>query len=103
MKAVMDILKAHPECLELNELVINAKKAIDNKEYVKADNLLEEALKSCRFILAKAKEEKIEEKPAPKVSILVWVILLLVIIGAIIPFYFMKKGKIKIFKKMEGR
>jgi len=99
VKTVMDLLKTHPECLELNELVINAKKSIDNKEYVKANNLLEEALRSCRFIRAKKEEEKLAPVQIKIKGLVLWGIIILIIIGAVASFYLIKRKRSKIIKK----
>ncbi len=102
VKMVMDMLKANPECFELNELVVNAKKAINNKEYEKADKMLEEVLRSCRFILAK-KEEAKKEKPSPWLNAWPWFTMGIILIASIWSFYFIKAKKLKIFKKWKRR
>ncbi|MBW2989654.1 hypothetical protein KY358_05045 [Candidatus Woesearchaeota archaeon] len=105
--AVEDILKAHPECLELNELVVSAKKAINNKEYEKANQLLDEASRSCRFILSKAEEgREIEEKPSPKSDVLVWIVLTMLVFAATLSWYLtirhMKRRRKESRKRKKG-
>jgi len=101
VQEVMDLLQAHPECLELNELVTNAKLAIANQEYTKANNLLEEALRSCRFILTKEEEVKAEEK-SPKKNILIWIILGLIVFAATLSFFLTRRLRSKRYKNRKA-
>ncbi len=103
VNSVMDLLKAHPECLELNELVTKAREAIKNKEYTKADKLLEEAVKGCRFIISKKQElERGIEKPSalerkPIILAIVWIGL--ISISAVGVYLFIKRKKLTKFLK----
>lgn len=99
VKSVMDMLKTNPECLELNELVVNAQRAISNKEYEKANNLLEEVIRSCRYIIAKKEEEKREEMFSPKLNLWLWAAPILLLFAAIASFYLVKRKKTKTNRK----
>lgn len=60
VRFVKDLFKEHPECLELNEVVTRAEKAIKNKKYEEASSLIQLAIEKCKDLIA----SKVERKPA---------------------------------------
>jgi len=57
---VRDFIKLNPECLELNELVLQAKGELENHNYDKAKVLLDKAIDNCKFLLS-AKKIQVSE------------------------------------------
>lgn len=49
-----DLLRNNPECLELNELLDQAVRAIQTNQLQEADNLVSAALDGCRFLISEA-------------------------------------------------
>ncbi len=47
-----DLLEEHPECLELNELLSEAKKAVAEGKYQEAQQLIDEAVEGCKYIIS---------------------------------------------------
>jgi len=58
---VRDLLSANPECLELNEMVEDAIKAIAEGRVEEGQRILNDVIESCRYLIAQKK--KITEKP----------------------------------------
>ncbi|RLE44491.1 hypothetical protein DRJ16_02175 [Candidatus Woesearchaeota archaeon] len=58
---VRDLLSANPECLELNEMVEEAIKAIAGGRIEEGQRILNDVIESCRYLIAQ--KEKITEKP----------------------------------------
>ena len=52
---VRDFIRLNPECLELNEIVIQAKKEVENLNYDQAKVLLDKAIDNCKFLLSAKK------------------------------------------------
>ncbi len=46
-----DILTSNPACYELNEILDKARISFENKEYGKAESLLEKAIHDCRYLV----------------------------------------------------
>ena len=57
---VRDFIRLNPECLELNELVLQAKKEVENYNYDRARVLLDKAIDNCKFLLS-AKKIQVSE------------------------------------------
>jgi len=109
-----DLLEANEECLELNELLDEAKKAIEVEQYEKADLLLQTTIESCRFLITD--KEALLEQPWQrtlidrikglllKYRLLAIVCLGAVIMAAIIITYVIKKtrGSKQVKKKQES-
>jgi hypothetical protein len=57
-----DLLLANPECLELNELLTQAQDQIALDHMVRANELIETAIRDCRYLLAA--KETMMEKPS---------------------------------------
>ncbi len=57
---VRDFMRLNPECLELNELVEQAKEELKNHNYDKAQVLLDRAMDNCKFLLS-AKNIQVSE------------------------------------------
>jgi len=59
-----DLLRSNKECLELNEMVEEAKKLMKNKEYEKAIDLLNNAVEACKYLVAtQPTNVSVKEKP----------------------------------------
>lgn len=56
-----DLLLANPECLELNELLTEATKMINESRYAEANNQIEKAVRGCRYLIVA--KETMQEKP----------------------------------------
>ena len=59
-----DLLEENPECLELNEQLIEAQKLISKSDYKRAQLLIQSVVDTCRYLIT-AKEPIIEE-PTPE-------------------------------------
>lgn len=57
-----DLLRENPECLELNELLNKAEDYIRNKDYEKANALIESTVRTCKYLLTS--KQPIKERPA---------------------------------------
>ncbi|MGB9749142.1 MAG: hypothetical protein ACP5H9_01340 [Candidatus Woesearchaeota archaeon] len=57
-----DLLRENPECLELNELLNKVEDYIRNKEYEKANAMIESTIRACKYLLTS--KSPIKEKPA---------------------------------------
>lgn len=55
---VKDLFKENPECLELNEVVSRAEKALNDKKYDEAASLIETAINKCKDLITSKSEEK---------------------------------------------
>ncbi len=58
-----DLLEENPECLELNEQLMEAQKLISKSDYKRAQLLIQSVVDTCRYLIT-AKEPIIEE-PTP--------------------------------------
>ena len=94
LKFTADLFKENPECLELNELLLQAETALKNNEFKKALVLTESAINACRQLVGaerlkpkKAKLEKVIEFN----RILPFVIATILIILGLIFYYNAKK------------
>ena len=86
VNAVSDFLQIYPECLELNELIVQSRTAIQQGRNDEAIVLLDEAVEGCKYMLS-TKQEIVT--PSPKTFKLnikwasitagVWILLLLII------------------------
>lgn len=56
-----DLLLANPECLELNELLTEATKMINESRYAEANDQIEKAVRGCRYLITA--KETLQEKP----------------------------------------
>lgn len=52
VRFVRDLLSTNPECLELNEMLTEANKAITDKKYDDAQKLLNNAIDACRYLIS---------------------------------------------------
>jgi hypothetical protein len=107
-----DLFKEHPECLELQELIDKADKAIENKEYEKARVLTETAILGCQDMITSLalKEEVPSRLPFTKQQMIILIVVLGSIL-ALILFMIIGKGftgkisveKIKEFKEEKSK
>ncbi len=58
IEAAKQLFRQNPECLELNELIIQAEKSFDEEEFEKSLSLTDEATKTCKDLLSKRAVEK---------------------------------------------
>ncbi len=101
---VEDLFKEHPECLELNEIIKQAKEMYENYEYQKAIDLIHKAIEACKALIALEEEEEKVEKPAPKKNVemvifLIEMVLLVILLIAMYLYYHKGKGG----KESQGR
>ena len=89
LKFALDLFEQNPECLELKELLGQAEKAAENKEFLKALRLAESAITACRQLVGKgikvpaAKKPKAEIKlTLPMLIVILLLVLALLIYGA---------------------
>ncbi|RLE42538.1 hypothetical protein DRJ48_03345 [Candidatus Woesearchaeota archaeon] len=54
-----DLLAGHPECYELNELLTQAVSALENKQYAKAESIVQKVVSDCRYLVSQ-KEKEVE-------------------------------------------
>jgi len=54
---VMDMIKLNPICRELEEIVVKAQEAMNNKRYDEVDTLLTEAIDGCKYLIAASQKE----------------------------------------------
>ncbi|MBN1156295.1 hypothetical protein JXA85_01645 [Candidatus Woesearchaeota archaeon] len=47
-----DLFRENPECLELNEILTEAKKALQTNQFSKAQQLIDDALEGCKYIIS---------------------------------------------------
>jgi len=87
VNSVRDLLKLHPECLELQELLVRAEAAINSQDYTKAGLLLDSAIEGCRYLVSSSgkilelqKATKISEIDIRIVAGIVFVIVMLLLI-----------------------
>ena len=67
-----NFFNGNPECLELRELLVEAQKAVDEKDYKKAITISDSAIQSCKNLLSLlGKEAKIPKKPTPLSDLLI--------------------------------
>ena len=60
VKFAQDLFKENPECLELNDMLLQAKKALEEKKVDKARSLVEASIQMCRdLVTSRGKEIKI--------------------------------------------
>jgi hypothetical protein len=62
VRFVRDLLETNPECLELNELMTEAYKAIADQQYSYAKEILTKAVDACRYLISARKS--MVEQPA---------------------------------------
>ncbi|MFH1511483.1 MAG: hypothetical protein ABIF10_07365, partial [Candidatus Woesearchaeota archaeon] len=62
VRFVRDLLSNNPECLELNELLEEAQKAIDDRQYDYAKQVLSNAVEACRYLMSA--RESFTSRPA---------------------------------------
>ena len=65
LRFVGKLFESNPECLELNEIIEEAKKGLETKEYDKSLGLIETAVASCEELI-QTKEEILEKPAEPK-------------------------------------
>ena len=84
-----DLFKENPECLELDELLKNAEIALNQTEIQKAASLIENAVQSCRDLVA-AKEKGILPSPkkSPELYIFIAEIFILIIMMIVMISYY---------------
>ncbi len=84
-----ELLLGNPECLELTEVMKEAKKTLENKDYKKALQLAEDAIQACKYAVAsKGKVVQVVKKyKFEQFSLLVAEILFILIVPLII-YYF---------------
>ncbi|MDP2908075.1 MAG: hypothetical protein Q8O03_09165, partial [Nanoarchaeota archaeon] len=63
LRFVGKLFESNPECLELKEMVEEARKKLEEKDYDKSLEIIESAIKSCEE-LVKTSKKKVLEKPA---------------------------------------
>ncbi len=56
-----DLLLSNPECLELNELLMQAEEQINQSNFVRANELIEETIRYCRHLVTS--KDTVVEKP----------------------------------------
>ncbi|MBW2980867.1 tandem-95 repeat protein [Candidatus Woesearchaeota archaeon] len=86
VNAVSDFLQLYPECLELNELIVQSQRAVEQGQYNEATSLLDQAVEGCKYLVS-TREDVV--RPAPKAFKLsvrwititagAWILLLLII------------------------
>ena len=87
---VKDLFKENPECLELNEVVSRAEKALNDKKYDEAASLIGTAIEKCKdLITSKSEEKPISTTKAGMQKFLMLIILYLT--TAIIGLYMIRK------------
>ncbi len=74
-----DLFRENPECLELDELLINAEIALNQTEMEKATRIMEGAVQACRDLVA-AKEEGIFPSPKKSPEIYVFILEMFVLV-----------------------
>ena len=57
---VRDFISLNPECLELNELLIQAEQEVQNYNYGEAQALLDNAVNSCKYLISVKKIQTAE-------------------------------------------
>lgn len=57
-----DLLLSNPECLELNELLTEASAEVEAGNYVRANELIEETIRYCRYLVTS--KESVKEAPS---------------------------------------
>jgi len=77
-----DLFKEHPECLELQEILGKADKAIENKEYEKARTLTESAILGCQDMITALSLKK--EVPGRLPFTKQQMIILIVVLGSVL-------------------
>jgi hypothetical protein len=88
-----DLFKENPECLELNELLDQAKESLEKEEYQKAFGLTEAAINGCRDLVtsaAKRIEQPIKEKRL--LNLIVGTIITGAVLGIIFAVFLVLKG-----------
>ncbi|MBW2984580.1 hypothetical protein KY361_05665 [Candidatus Woesearchaeota archaeon] len=86
INAVSDFLQLYPECLELNELIVQARKAIEQGRNNEAIRLLDEAVEGCKYLVS-TREEVVTAPPKTfklnvrwaSITAGAWILLLLII------------------------
>ena len=59
-----DLLEENPECLELNEQLVDAQKLIAKSDYKRAQLLIQSVVDTCKYLITT--KEPIIEEPTPK-------------------------------------
>ena len=92
-----NFFNGNPECLELKELLTEAQKAVDNKEYEKALTIADSAIQSCKNLLTlQGKEVRIPKKPTQLSDLIVLSIETLVFLMITYSMYnYYKRRKLK--------
>lgn len=89
---VEDFFKEHPECLEFEDMIKQAKDYYDASDYDRALPLIDSAIQACRDLIA-PEEEEVAEKPAPPkkaadiVLFSIEIIIVIVLLAAIYYYY----------------
>ncbi|MEM2121311.1 MAG: hypothetical protein QXU20_01460 [Candidatus Woesearchaeota archaeon] len=88
-----DLLRENPECLELNELLNKAEEYIKNKDYEKANALIESTVRACKYLLTS--KLPIKEKPTKiiitKSYTTILIVFIIITMLTLIIFYYVKK------------
>lgn len=96
IRYVRDLFMVNPECLELNELVIQAQAALKNAEYGKASYLLDQAIEGCKYLLsAGPRELKLSKVKGISSRIIASVAMIIIILLLVFVYYLIKRGKKK--------
>ncbi len=53
-----DLLSSNPECQELNELLLKARKELDNNNYATTTKIITDVLNGCKYLVNNAKDNK---------------------------------------------
>jgi len=97
-----DLLQENPECLELNEQLIEARNAIERSDYKRAQLLVQSVVDTCRYLITA--KEPIREEPLPEKTRMERIRLIAAGIGllfvlALIIYLIARKGSRKKYKR----
>ncbi len=94
VRYVRDLFMLNPECLELNELLIQAQAALNKGEHDQANYVLNQAIEGCKYLLT-AGPRQFKLSPVIKASgkLLISIVMLIVILLLAFIYYFIKKSR----------
>jgi len=75
IKFAQDLFKENPECLEFQELIVEAEKALESEEYEKAAGYVDAAINACRDTITSLKGELRSPKSIDYVKIVMGIML----------------------------
>jgi len=104
IRYVRDLFMLNPECLELNEIIIQAQAALNNNEYDRANYLLDQAIEGCKYLLtAGPREFKLSKVTKPSGKLIISIVMLTVILILVLVYYLIKQRKKKKGKKRKKK